>query len=182
MLIESLSILLTSSSIFLIPTLLVIFIVGQLLHNSSKLRGIPGPGIAKLTNLYRLRTVWRRNSHDTYLRLHEEYGDLVQIGPRCISVNSPDAVPSIYGISAKAPKSDFYAVWQNIVNGQRVASLVFTTDEAQHAIMKRPIAAAYSLSTLVEFEPLLDSTTAVFLFRLDELFAGSGNVCDLGEL
>lgn len=68
-----------------------------------------------------------------------------------------------------------------MVNGRRVASLVFTTDEAQHAAMKRPIAPAYSLSTLVEFEPLIDSTTAVFLSRLDELFASTGKVCDLGQ-
>lgn len=53
------------------------------------------------------------------------------------------------------------------------------TDEAVHARMKRPIASAYSLSTLEEFEPLIDSTTAVFLERLDELFAGTGKVCDL---
>lgn len=66
-----------------------------------------------------------------------------------------------------------------MVNGKRVASLVFTMDEALHAKMKKPIAAAYSLSTLKEFEPLIDSTTAVFLSRLDELFADTGKVCDL---
>ncbi len=47
--------------------------------------------------------------------------------------------------------------------------------------MKRPIAQAYSLSTLVEFEPLIDSTTAVFFSRLDELYARSHQICDLGQ-
>lgn len=42
------------------------------------------------------------------------------------------------------------------------------TDESQHSATKRPIAPAYSLSTLIEFEPLVDSTTAVLLSRLDE--------------
>jgi hypothetical protein len=59
--------------------------------------------------------------------------------------------------------------------------MVFTVDEAQHAAMKRPIAQAYSLSTLVEFEPFIDSTTAVLFSRLDELFANSNKICDLGE-
>lgn len=59
--------------------------------------------------------------------------------------------------------------------------MVFTTDEAQHAAMKRPIAQAYSLSTLVDFEPFIDSTTAVFFSRLDELYADTDQVCDLGE-
>jgi hypothetical protein len=59
--------------------------------------------------------------------------------------------------------------------------MVFAVDEAQHAAMKHPTAQAYSLSTMVEFEPLIDSTTAVLFSRLDELFVTSGNVCDLGE-
>jgi len=90
-------------------------------------------------------------------------------------------IQSTYGIQKGYVKSNFYSVWQNMVNGKRTPSLVFTTDEAQHAMMKRPIAPAFSLSTLVEFEPLIDSTTAVFLSRLDELFASTGNTCDLGQ-
>jgi Cytochrome P450 len=42
------------------------------------------------------------------------------------------------------------------------------------------VAHAYSLSTLVTYEPLVDSTTAVFLARLDELFADTYDVCDFG--
>ncbi|KAM3420810.1 hypothetical protein BST61_g4055 [Cercospora zeina] len=141
---------------------------------------MPGPLLARFTDLYRLLVVWRRDSHDTYLELHKKHGDLVRIGPNCVSISKPDVVNTIYGISVKAPKSDFYSVWQNIVDGKRTASLVFTTDEQQHATMKRPIASAYSLSTLVEFEPLIDSTTAVFLDRIDQLFATTGEVCDLG--
>lgn len=181
MLVDTFSALLSSTPIFIIPSLFVILISVYILHTASRLRDIPGPALAKLTNLWRLWKVYRRDSHETYLKLHEQYGDVVRIGPNCISISKPDVIPSIYGISVKAAKSQFYAPWQNIVNGQRTASLVFTTDEAQHAIMKRPVASAYSLSTLVEFEPLLDSTTAVFLSKLDELFAASGEVCDLGE-
>lgn len=44
------------------------------------------------------------------------------------------------------------------------------------------MAQAYSLSTLLEFEALVDSTTAVFLSRLDELYArNDGPACDLGK-
>lgn len=142
-------------------------------------RDIPGPFLAKFTDYWRLRTVRKRNSHDVYLALHKKYGDLVRVGPNCISICKPDMIPTIYGIGKGYVKSGFYEVWQNMVNGKRVASLVFTTDEILHAKMKKPIAAAYSLSTLKEFEPLIDSTTAVFLSRLDELFAATGKVCDL---
>lgn len=144
-------------------------------------RDIPGPFLAKFTDLWRLRVVRQRNSHDVYLAMHKKYGDLVRIGPNCISICKPEMIPTIYGIGKGYVKSDFYEVWQNMVNGKRVASLVFTTDEALHAMMKKPIASAYSLSTLKEFEPLIDSTTAVFLSRLDELFAETEEVCDLSK-
>lgn len=173
-----------SSSTLLSPSTLIVIALGWLsLHfvlTWQRLRTIPGPLLARFTDLYRLLVVWRRNSHDTYLELHKKHGDLVRIGPNCVSISKPEVINTIYGISVKAPKSDFYSVWQNIVNGKRTASLVFTTDEQQHATMKRPIASAYSLSTLVEFEPLIDSTTAVFLDRVDQLFATTGRVCDLG--
>lgn len=155
-------------------------LIAYLFRTWSRHRSIPGPFLAKFTDLWRLLVVWRRDSHDTYLALHKRYGDLVRIGPNCISVSKPDSINTIYGISVKSTKSDFYRPWQNMVDGKRAASLVFTTDEQQHATMKRPVASAYSLSTLVEFEPLLDSTTAVFLSRLDDLFASTANVCDLG--
>lgn len=156
--------------------LLTLFYVGGTwaLH-----RDVPGPFLAKFTDYWRLRAVQKRNSHDVYLALHKKYGDLVRIGPNCISICKPDINSTIYGIGKGYVKSGFYEVWQNMVNGKRVASLVFTTDEALHARMKKPIASAYSLSTLKEFEPLIDSTTAVFLSRLDELFVDKGKVCDL---
>lgn len=55
------------------------------------------------------------------------------------------------------------------------------TDESEHAKTKRLIAHAYSLSTLVEFEPLVDSTTEVFLQELDRRYAQTGQVCDFGK-
>lgn len=170
----------SSFTSLLIYSLLLLAIVGHITATYANYRNVPGPFLANFTNLWRLLTVWGRSSHNVYLALHKKHGDLVRIGPNCISIRKPDIIPSIYGIGKGYIKSDFYSVWQNIVNGERVASMVFTTDEAQHAAMKKPIAASYSLSTLKEFEPLIDSTTAVFLSRLDELFASSGKVCDLG--
>ncbi|KAK4496721.1 hypothetical protein PRZ48_012704 [Zasmidium cellare] len=164
----------------LLPLLALTFLFTRLLWSYLHLRHIPGPLIASITDLWRLIDVWQRDSHNTHTNLHAKYGEVVRIGPNTVLVSRPDIVQDIYGISKGFVKSEFYHVWQNIVNGKRAASLVFTTDEAQHAKMKRPIASAYSLSTLVEFEPLIDSTTAVFLSRLDDLFANTNKVCDLG--
>lgn len=78
-----------------------------------------------------------------------------------------DALPGIHGLSVK---TFICSGWQHTADGKRTASLVSTTDEA-HFVMRRPIASAYSLSAIVEIEPLIDSMTAVFLSSLDGLFA-----------
>lgn len=73
-------------------------------------------------------------------------------------------------------------MWHNIVNDRLVVSMVSTVDESQHAAMKRLIAQAYSPSTLVEFEPFIDSTRAVLFSRLDDLSASSEEACNLGKM
>jgi len=55
------------------------------------------------------------------------------------------------------------------------------TDESDHSKSKRQIAHAYSLSTLVDFEPLVDHTTEVFLTELSDRFASTGTICDFGK-
>lgn len=67
-----------------------------------------------------------------------------------------------------------------MVNGKRVASLVAMTDEAEQSRSRRPVAHAYSLSTMVEYEGLVDSTIALFLSRLDTEYADTGKTFDLG--
>lgn len=95
----------------LLYSFVFLFVVGHLTSTYATHRNIPGPLLAKFTDLWRLYIVWRRDSHDTYLRLHQQYGDLVRIGPNCISISAPDLVPSIYGIGKGFVKSDFYSVW-----------------------------------------------------------------------
>ncbi|KAF2104842.1 cytochrome P450 oxidoreductase [Rhizodiscina lignyota] len=141
---------------------------------------VPGPFIARFSNVYRAWLVWGRRAHEVQLDLHRKYGDVVRLGPDNISVSGPGYL-SIYAIGKGFIKSDFYRVFQNIVNGKRAASLVAMTDESEHSKTKRLVAHAYSLSTLVEFEPLVDSTTSVFLDTLEKRFAATGATCNLGE-
>ena len=58
-----------------------------------------------------------------------------------------------------------------------------TTDEAYHAKLRRAVSNAFAMSTLVQFEPLVDSTTRAFLRQLSERHAdrpGQDGVCDFG--
>jgi hypothetical protein len=55
------------------------------------------------------------------------------------------------------------------------------TDEKLHAAMKRPVAHAYAMSSLVDYEPHVDSTSQILVEQLSRMYADTGEVCDLGE-
>ena len=165
------------------PLLLLLTLIQNYLLLPSQ---IPGPFLASFTNLWRLLSVYRTQPppHLIQQNLHSKHGDIVRLGPNVLSLRGAHFVPQIYGINRPAKnlrKSSFYACFQNIVNGKRAASLVAMTDESQHARTKRAIAHAYSLSKLVEFEVLVDSTVDVFLTTLSARFATKRQECDLGQ-
>lgn len=56
-----------------------------------------------------------------------------------------------------------------------------TIDEKKHASLKRPIAHAYALGTLVQYEPLLDSTFETFSKEIAQRFAKSDMECPLAN-
>ena len=77
-----------------------------LIRSFWRLRAIPGPFLAKFTDIWRLCIVWGRQPHLRLIELHERYGDLVRLGPTCVSVSMPDIVPILYGFgSGGLPKA-----------------------------------------------------------------------------
>jgi len=55
----------------------------------SPLKNIPGPFLAKLTNLWRLVLVSGRQSSLTLRELHNRHGSIVRIGPNVLSLADP---------------------------------------------------------------------------------------------
>ena len=55
------------------------------------------------------------------------------------------------------------------------------TDEDAHKAAKRPIAHAYAMTSLLDYEPFVDSTSKVLVERLTTLYADTGKLCDFGE-
>lgn len=85
--------------------LLSLFII-HTLHTAFRkgIRQVPGPWLAKFTIFYRISLVSKGNGVQEYRRLHEKYGDIVRVGPYHVSVNDPQAIQQIYGISSKFRK------------------------------------------------------------------------------
>ena len=65
---------------------------------------LPGPALAKVSNLWRFIETWKGHGELVLRELHRKHGKLVQIGPNVISIADPDAIEPIYGIKADLPK------------------------------------------------------------------------------
>ncbi|EPS38807.1 hypothetical protein H072_7405 [Dactylellina haptotyla CBS 200.50] len=160
-----------------------VLVILQLLFTryKSHLRRVPGPFIASFTNAWRLKQNYGRRPEVVHQNLHRKYGDLVRIGPNCVSVGSANEVKTIYGITKLFQKSKFYPVTRPIAAGKEVLGVFDVTSEELHKNLKRPIGHAYAMSTLLDYEPYVDSTIQVLQRRLEELYADKDKVCDLGE-
>ncbi|KAJ5230362.1 hypothetical protein N7489_011070 [Penicillium chrysogenum] len=180
-----------------LPAILVTLALFHFTRNYLKpgVTSIPGPLLAKITNLWRFIDVANGRAEVTLHNLHQKHGDYVRLGPNVVSVRNLDALKTIYGInkgyekvspsckkliglSANIPKTHFYSVQQQLAKGRPTPTLFSTTDENFHAAIKRPVSSAYSMSTLTEFEPFVDRTIHTLFGKLDE-FVAEAKVCDI---
>ena len=167
------------------PMIILLLLAIKLISNKwgYGIQSIPGPFLAAYTDLWRFIVVWRRRPEVHHIRLHRQYGDIVRLGPNSVSITDLEAVKKIYALNSGFVKSDFYPVQQTISKGKRLYTLFTSTDEKFHAKLRRAVANAYSMSSLVQFEPLVDSTIEVFLKELGSRFgdkSGEEGVCDFG--
>ncbi|KAI9659075.1 MAG: hypothetical protein M1821_002035 [Bathelium mastoideum] len=162
------------------PFVLVGAAAAWLLNNKygSGLNRYPGPALAHFTNWWRFFDALARSPERTHIRLHREHGDIVRLGPNVLSFADPKAVKTIYGLNKGFVKSDFYPVQNAVSKGHRLSSLFSTTDEDYHARYRRCVNNAFAMSSLVSYEPLVDSTTQVFIAQTQKLFAETGKSCD----
>ncbi|KAL4881805.1 cytochrome P450 [Aspergillus karnatakaensis] len=139
----------------------------------------PGPALASVTDWWRLYTVWTRKAHFRYLKLHEKHGDVVRLGPNTLSFSNPQVMKAIYGMNKKLGKSDFYPVQMQVSRGEILQSLFGTQDQDYHARLRRAVSNAFSMSSIVQYEPRVTETAKVFLDRTAQLYATTGTRCDL---
>ncbi|KAK3387414.1 cytochrome P450 [Podospora didyma] len=176
---------------------LALWLVAHYTREYLRLAHIPGPALARFSNLPRLWWVYRREAHNVHIAQHRKYAaapanagsasaepgwaPLVRYGPNAVSVGSAAAVDTIYRMRGDPLlKSDFYSVIPPMRKGAILPTIFATQDEALHRVLKRPIASVYSMSNLVSFEPLVDRTIDVFRKELDSRFVATGETCDFG--
>ena len=62
----------------------------------SPLRSIPGPLLAKTTDIWRAIHTYRGRVDLKHVGLHRKYGTAVQVGPNCVSISDPNLIRTIY--------------------------------------------------------------------------------------
>lgn len=69
------------------------------------LRHVPGPRLAKVTELWRTNRYFKGYWHRDILDLHRQYGPVVRISPNEVSIVSPELSKTIYSYSGGTPKA-----------------------------------------------------------------------------
>lgn len=88
-----LSVLFTPWSLLALP---VLFFLLPYIRN-WQIRDIPGPFLAKFSNLWYLYECRRGRRYATVKELHDKYGKLLRIQPNHVSIADPETIPVIYG-------------------------------------------------------------------------------------
>ncbi|KAI9370220.1 cytochrome P450 [Aspergillus egyptiacus] len=172
----------TSSYLHFILAAVVSITVLHLARVYWRLRHIPGPLLCKFTNQRRVAWVKTKRAHEIHHDLHEQYGEVVQLGPNMVSVSNPAYIPILYPIRPGFPKSNFYRTLMPYTRSGGALPAVFNTrDEGLHKKIKSPIAPFYSLTNVLPLEGFVDETVQVMVSQLDARFAATNKEFDLGD-
>ncbi|KAM5349257.1 hypothetical protein ACJ41O_005764 [Fusarium nematophilum] len=147
----------------------------------SPLRQIPGPFLAKFTDFYRAALTHLGNVDGKKREWHKRWGSAVRVGPNAVSISDPDLIKVIYTTKNPWRKSNMYRPNDVVINGQRIQNIFNTPDKAFHSKYTRPIGGFWTLTKILELEPVMDETLAELVGHLDRRFASTGDVCKLDD-
>ncbi|KFX98708.1 hypothetical protein V490_02162 [Pseudogymnoascus sp. VKM F-3557] len=162
-------------------SVLAIYFCFHLFQTAWRLRHIPGPFWARFTNIQRALWVKTMRSHEIHQEAHQKYGNCVRMGPNMVSIDDPAAIPTLYPMRRGFTKSLFYRGIMPYTNGGALPAIFTTQDEQQHKDLKTPVAAMYSQTNVITFEPFVDEVLAVLFDQLNQRFVKSQARFDLGD-
>lgn len=142
-----------------------------------ELRSIPGPWLAKFSNLSRFVDACSGQHPTTSLRLHQKYGPIVRIGPNVVSVADPKSIQAVLGLKANLDRTDSVRSMQNTCKGESMPMLISAMDSKTHARIKRPIGSSYSVSAMLEFEDAADRCISKLMSQLEKY--SDGGKCNI---
>ncbi|KAJ0371552.1 hypothetical protein COL26b_009534 [Colletotrichum chrysophilum] len=110
-------------------------------------------------------------SHETLLKLHKRYGDVVRIAPNELSYLHPAAWNDIMGHRKDGQEENIHSPeFYNVAGSDNILS----ADRERHARMRRLLSHGFSAARLREQEPIINSYVDLLLLRLRQLCSPNG--------
>ena len=139
-------------------------IVSRLLikRYASPLRKYPGPVLASVSRLWKLKSTLSGHTNLDHVAIHEKYGRIVRIAPDEVSLSSPEAARTVLSAGKRFYKTDFYGVFPPPENPD-----IFTeVREDVHAQKKKVANVPYSMAAMQQLSPFIDDTIEVLASKL----------------
>ncbi|KAF5668798.1 cytochrome P450 monooxygenase [Fusarium denticulatum] len=178
--------------IFLLPLALISLAISYkavlILYETffSRLRNIPGPTLARFTDLWYVYRVRQGHFEHDNISLHRKYGPIVRYGPNRYSFDHPEAAQIIYGVgkSDKFAKSSFFKAFATPNRDQ--PSIFAHENIKEHAQLRRLYQSTHAMSALISYEDFVDECSDLFDQRLREMTNGPAStnaqpLVDLGK-
>lgn len=101
-------------------------------------------------------------------------GPVVRVAPNMYSIDDPDAIKKIYGITSQMTKGAWYSVWGDPTE----PSLFSESDRQVHAALRKGVANLYAMTSIKSYERFVDGCVGVLQSSFDR-FAAEGTTIDV---
>ncbi|KAI4268747.1 MAG: hypothetical protein LQ337_007678 [Flavoplaca oasis] len=130
----------------------LIFYLWPYIQNRS-LRSVPGPPLARFSNLWLLYHTRRGRRYLAVDAAHKKYGPLVRIQPDHVSVADPDAIPVVYSSTGGGwIKSHYYDAFVSISR-----ALFSTRNRADYTRKRKVLSHTFNAKSVSQFEQYIAS-------------------------
>ncbi|KAG6808992.1 hypothetical protein H0H92_002067, partial [Tricholoma furcatifolium] len=113
----------------------------------------PGPLICKVSKFWFAFLSLGGRQHTYYFKLHEQYGDVVRVGPNELSIRDVAAVTPMMGPQG-LPKGPF---WDGRIPEEQTKPMIALRDKMEHTRRRRPWTRAFSTTALKGYEDIISS-------------------------
>ncbi|KAI0098886.1 cytochrome P450 [Nemania sp. FL0031] len=132
-----------------------------------------GPLGCKISSAWFATYIRKQDAFRQLHKLHQKYGNILQIGSNDLSIAHPQAVQAIYGSDSKCLKSDWYDLTYPM------ASLQSTRDDGIHSRRRRIWSTAFGSRNLRDYEERMVWYRALLIKAIED---SNGGPIDLTKL
>ncbi|KAK4222043.1 Tryprostatin B 6-hydroxylase [Podospora fimiseda] len=113
-----------------------------------RLDNYPGPFLARLSNFYiTAKSMKKLHIFEEIQQLHAQYGDIVRVGPRELSIAGPEAVTAIHGSQSPVLKGPWYTLLEPRT------PLFMVRDKQEHARRRKIWDRGFTTKALQGYDP-----------------------------